>query len=107
MYQGILKSNDRLYVPDVLELKQKILHETHYAPYNVHPGATKIYHDIKATYWWSGLKKDVAKFIASCLTCQQVKLEHQRLIGLLQELPMSEWKWDQITIDFVVGLPRT
>ena len=70
VYQGVLKLNGRLCVPDVLELKQKILHEAHYAPYNVHPGATKMYHDIKATYWWSGLKKDVAKFIASCLTCQ-------------------------------------
>ena len=83
VYQGVLKLNGRLCVPDVLELKQKILHEAHYAPYNVHPGATKMYHDIKATYWWSGLKKDVAKFIASCLTCQQVKLEHQRPTGLL------------------------
>ena len=107
MYQGVLKLNDRLCVSDVLELKQKILHEAHYAPYNVHPGATKMYHDIKATYWWSGLKKDVAKFIASCLTCQQVKFEHQRSTGLLQELPMPEWKWDRITMDFVVGLPKT
>ena len=107
VYQGVLKLNGRLCVPDVLELKQKILHEAHYAPYNVHLGATKMYHDIKATYWWSGLKKDVAKFIASCLTCQQVKFEHQRPTGLLQELPMPEWKWDRITMDFVVGLPKT
>ena len=61
VYQGVLKLNGRLCVPNVLELKQKILHEAHYAPYNVHSGATKMYHDIKATYWWSGLKKDVAK----------------------------------------------
>ena len=80
--------NERLCVLDVLELKKKILHEAHYAPYNVHTRATKMYHDIKATYWWNGLKKDVAKFIVSCLTYQQVKLEHQRLTGLLQELPM-------------------
>ena len=76
VYQGVLKLNDRLCAPDVSELKQKILHEAHYAPYNVHPGAIKMYHDIKGTYWWSGLKKDITKFIASCLTYQQVKLEH-------------------------------
>ena len=90
VHQGILRLNGRLCVPDVADIRQQILYEAHFAPYNVHPGATKMYHDIKATNWWSGLKKDVAKFIASCLTYQQVKLEHQRPIGLLQELPMLE-----------------
>ena len=83
------------------------MQEAHYAPYSVHPGATKMYHDIKTTYWWSGLKKEVAKFVASCLTCQQVKIEHQKPTGLLQEMPLPEWKWDRIAMDFVVGLPRT
>ena len=90
MYQEVLKLNKRLCVPDIVELKQKILHEVHYASYNIHPRVTKMYHDIKATYWWNGLKKDIAKFIASCLTCQQVTLKHQRPIGLLQELPIPE-----------------
>ena len=66
-----------------------------------------MYHDIKTTYWWNGLKRDVAEFVASCLTCQQVKVEHQSLTGLLQELSIPEWKWDRVTMDFVVGLPRT
>ena len=77
-------------MPDINNLKQRILHEVHYAPYNVHLGAMKMYHDIKVTYWWNGLKKDVVEFVASCLTCQQVKIEHQKLIGLLQELPLLE-----------------
>ena len=94
-------------MPDVPDIKQQILHEAHFAPYNVHPGATKMYHDIKTTYWWNRLKRDAAEFVASCLTCQQVKVEHQRPTGLLQELPMPEWKWDRVTMDFVVGLPRT
>ena len=84
MYQGILKLNNRVCMPDVNNLKQRILHKAHYVPYNVHPRATKMYHGIKATYWWNGLKKDVAEFVASCLTCQQVKIEHQKPIGLLQ-----------------------
>ena len=88
--QGIIKLNGRLCVLDVTDIKQQILHEAHFAPYNVHPGATKMYHDIKTTYWWNGLKRDVAEFVASCLTCQQVKVEHQRPTGLLQELPMPE-----------------
>ena len=70
MYQGILKLNERICVPDVNNLKQRILHEANYVPYNVHLRATKMYYDIKATYWWNDLKRDVAEFIASYLTSQ-------------------------------------
>ena len=103
----MLMLDNRASVPNANNLRQRILQETHYAPYSVHPGATKMYHDIKTTYWWSGLKKEVAKFVASCLTYQQVKIEHQKPTGLLQEMPLPEWKWDRIAMDFVVGLPRT
>ena len=53
------------------------------------------------------MKKDVADFVVKCLTCQQVKVEHQRLIGTLQSLDIPERKWDKITMDLVTGLPRT
>ena len=59
IYDGVLKQDDRLYVPDVINLRQRILQEAHYTPYNEHPGTTKMYHDVKETYWWSGMKKDV------------------------------------------------
>ena len=86
----MLMLDNRVCVPNVNNLRQRILQEAHYAPYSVHPGATKIYHDIKTTYWWSELKKEVAKFVASCLTCQQVKIEHQKPIRLLQEMPLLQ-----------------
>ncbi|KAJ8762738.1 hypothetical protein K2173_012230 [Erythroxylum novogranatense] len=103
---GVLKCGDRICVPDINGLRQRILHEAHYAPYSVHPGTTKMYHDVKGIYWWPGMKKDVAQFVSTCLICQQVKFEHQKPTGLLQELPLPEWKWERITIDFVIGLPR-
>ncbi|KAL5539075.1 hypothetical protein UlMin_044227 [Ulmus minor] len=53
------------------------------------------------------MKKEVAEYVAKCLTCQKVKAEHQRPGGELQPLEIPEWKWDQITMDFVVGLPKT
>ena len=53
------------------------------------------------------MKKDVALFILKCLTCQQVKAEHKKLASLLQPLPVAEWKWEHITMDFVSGLPRS
>nr|GEW27832.1 putative nucleotidyltransferase, ribonuclease H [Tanacetum cinerariifolium] len=63
--------------------------------------------DLKQNFWWNGMKQDVARFVAKCLTCQQVKIEHQHASGLLQPLDIPTWKWDQISMDFVIGLPRT
>ncbi|RVW60165.1 Transposon Ty3-I Gag-Pol polyprotein [Vitis vinifera] len=79
----------------------------HRAKYTIHPGNTKMYQDLKRQFWWSGMKRDIAQFVANCQICQQVKAEHQRPAGLLQPLPIPEWKWDNITMDFVIGLPRT
>ena len=66
-----------------------------------------MYHSIRDLYWWDGLKKDVVDYVAKCLTCQQVKAEHQKPSEKLQPLPIPEWKWERITMDFVVGLPRS
>ena len=52
------------------------------------------------------MKRDIADFVSKCLTCQQVKLEHQRPSGLLQQLTIPEWNWDMVAMDFVGGLPR-
>ena len=52
------------------------------------------------------MKKDVVDCVARCLTCQQIKAEHQRLRSLLQPLKIPEWKWEEVTMDFISGLPR-
>jgi hypothetical protein len=66
-----------------------------------------MYQDLKQKYWWYGLKKDVASHVALCDVCQRVKAEHQRPAGLLHLLKIPEWKWEEIGMDFIVGLPRT
>ena len=53
------------------------------------------------------MKKDIEEFVAKCQNCQQVKYEHQRSAGLLQRMPIPEWKWERIAMDFAVGLPKT
>ena len=83
------------------------MEKAHCSMYAMHPGSTKMYHTIKENYWWLGMKKDIAEFVSRCLVCQQVKAEHQKPSGTLQPLPILEWKWEHITMDFVVGLPRT
>ncbi|XP_050207527.1 uncharacterized protein LOC126656945 [Mercurialis annua] len=66
-------------------------------------GSTKMYHDLKGTYWWIGIKKDVVEYVSKCLTCHKLKLEHQRPFGYLHPLPILEWKWERIAMNFVVG----
>jgi hypothetical protein len=97
----------RIYVSEIEHLCQLILREAHDSAYSIHPISTKMYQDLKEKYWWYGLKRDVATYVALCDVCQQVKAEHQRPIGLLQPLKVLEWKWEEIGMDFIVGLPRT
>ena len=104
---GVIVFKDRLCVPDIRDLREEILTEAHNTPYTVHPGTTKMYKDLKTHYWWPGMKNDVVKHVEQCLICQQVKAEHQRPAGTLQPLNIPLWKWEDITMDFVVGLPRT
>ena len=103
---GTLMMGHRLCVPDVGELKKEIMEEAHSSAYAMHLGSTKMYHTLREHYWWRGMKKDVVEFVYRCLICQQVKAEHQRPAGLLQSLLIPQWKWEKITIDFVVGMPR-
>jgi hypothetical protein len=75
--EGVLWYKGRICVPSIKELKDKILHEMHDSTYSIHPGGNKMYHDLKATYWWYGMKRDVVEYVALCDTCQRVKAEHQ------------------------------
>ena len=73
----------RIYVPNDKEIKKQILYEAHNTPYAMHLGTIKMYRDLKKHFWWPRKKRDVVKYMARCLTCQQVKDEHQRPHGLL------------------------
>ena len=104
---GSVRFRGRLCVPRDVELRNELLTYAHRAKYIIHLGSTKMYQDLKRRFWWSGMKRDIVQYVANCQTCQQVKTEHQRPVGLLQPLPIPEWKWDHITMDFVIRLPRT
>ncbi|KAG8490982.1 hypothetical protein CXB51_014123 [Gossypium anomalum] len=88
-------------------LRQSILKEAHGGLYAMHHGGNKLYHDLRELYWWPGLKREVTEFVGKCLTCQQVKAEHQLPSGLLQPVKIPLWKWERVTMDFVSGLPFT
>ena len=72
---GVLRYQGRLCVLDVDNMRGKILKEAHESRYSIHPGATKIYHDIIEVYWWDILKRDLLEFVAKVPNCQQVKSE--------------------------------
>jgi hypothetical protein len=104
---GLLLYKNRVYVPNVQELKLTILKEMHNVAYAGHYGYQKTMAAVKGHYFWSGLKKEIVEYIARCMECQKVRAEHRNLAGLLQPLPTLEWKWDVVTMDFITGLPRT
>jgi len=58
--------------------------EGHKSNLNLHPGMTKMYQDLNESFWWSGMKRDIAQYVAACLTCKKSKVEHQKPNGLLQ-----------------------
>ncbi|WVZ80216.1 hypothetical protein U9M48_027709 [Paspalum notatum var. saurae] len=105
--QGTLWYKNRICVPKVDSMRKLILSEAHDTAYSIHPSSTKKYYDLKERFWWYDMKRSVAKYVAICDTCQCVKAEHQRPVGLLQPLKVPEWKWKEITMYFIVGLPRT
>ena len=86
---GVLRFRDRVCVPAIPELRRMILEEGHRSSLSIHPGATKMYQDLKKMFWWPGMKKEIAEFVYACLTCQKSKIEYQKPSGKLQPLPVT------------------
>ncbi|KAJ9557681.1 hypothetical protein OSB04_012295 [Centaurea solstitialis] len=105
--RGLKLFQGRIWVPKVGGNRELLLNEAHKSKYSIHPGSTKMYRDLKMNYWWPVMKLDVASYVEKCVTCLQVKVEHQKPYGSLQPLDIPEWKWEHITMDFVTKLPRT
>ncbi|GKF58473.1 putative reverse transcriptase domain-containing protein, partial [Tanacetum coccineum] len=92
---GTLCLNGGSWLPFYGDLWTVIMHESHKSKYSIHPGSDKMYQDMKKLYWWPNMKADIATYVNKCLT------EHQRPSGMLVQPKIPEWKWDNITMDFV------
>jgi hypothetical protein len=97
----------RLVVPKKEALKKKILDEAHTSRYSIHPGSTKMYHDLRQQFWWTRMKREPARYVSECDSCRKVMADYMKPRGLLQPLSIPEWKWDDISMDFIVGLRMT
>ncbi|GKC07261.1 putative reverse transcriptase domain-containing protein [Tanacetum coccineum] len=104
---GTLCLNGRSWLPCYGDLRTVIMHESHKSKYSIHLGSDKMYQDMKKLYWWPNMKADIATYVSKCLTCAKVKDEYQRPSGLLVQPDIPQWKWDNITMDFVTKLPKS
>nr|GEX46103.1 putative reverse transcriptase domain-containing protein [Tanacetum cinerariifolium] len=104
---GTLCLNGRSWLPCYGDLRSVIMHESHKSKYSIYPGSDKMYQDIKKLYWWPNMKANIATYVSKCLTCARFKAEHQRPSGLLVQSAIPEWKWDNITMDFITKLPKS
>jgi hypothetical protein len=105
--EGTLWFKERLVVPKKEAIKKKILDEAHTSRYSIHPGSTKMHHDIRQQFWWTRMKHEAARYVSECDTCQKVKADYMKPGGLLQPLSIPDWKWGDISMNFIMGLPMT
>jgi len=105
--RGLKLFQGRVWVPKHGGNREVLLEDAHKSKYSIHPGSTNMYRDLRLNYWWPIMKFDVARYVEECVTCLQVKAEHQRPYGSLQPLEIPEWKLEHITMDFVTKLPKT
>nr|GEZ60049.1 reverse transcriptase domain-containing protein [Tanacetum cinerariifolium] len=99
--------NGRSWLRCYGDLRSVIMHESHKSKYSIHPTSEKMYQDMKKLYWWPNMKADIAMYVSKCLTCAKVKAEHQRPSRLLVQPAIPQWKWDNITMDFITKLRKS
>jgi hypothetical protein len=87
---GILINKGKVDVPNSSEMKNVVLKEMHNVPYARHPGYQKTITTVRSQYFWPGMRKEVANYIARCIECQKVKTKHRNPTGLLQPFPIPK-----------------
>ncbi|GJS23214.1 putative reverse transcriptase domain-containing protein [Tanacetum coccineum] len=103
---GTLCLNNQIWILSFRELRALIMHESHKSKYSIHPGSDKMYQDLKKLYWWPNMKAEITTYVNKCLTYAKVKAEYHKPSGLLVQPEIPQWKWENITMDFVTKLPR-
>ncbi|GKD94176.1 putative reverse transcriptase domain-containing protein [Tanacetum coccineum] len=103
---GTLCLNNQSWIPRFSDLRALIMHESHKSRYSIHPRTDKMYQDPKKLYWWPNMKAEIATYFSKCLLCTKVKVEYQKPSNLLVQLKNPQWKWENITMDFMTKLPK-
>jgi hypothetical protein len=88
-HQGVLWFNNRTVVPKDHQLRKQILDEAHLSKFSIHPGSTKMYQDLRQNFWWTRMKREIAKYVSESDMCQRVKASHLKASGTLQPVPIQ------------------
>nr|GEY32819.1 putative reverse transcriptase domain, ribonuclease H-like domain, aspartic peptidase domain protein [Tanacetum cinerariifolium] len=96
---------NRSWLPLFGNLRDLIMRESHQSNYSIHPGSDKMYQDL--LYWWPNIEAIIVEYVGKCLTCSRVKAECQKPSGLHVQPEIPMWKWERITMDFILKLPKT
>ena len=96
---------NRIVVPQVPSIIQAILEEFHSSLLGGHTGIARTKSRITSHFWWSSMSKDIRLFVSECLVCQQAKTATTAPAGLLQPLPIPSQIWEDVSMDFITGLP--
>ena len=83
-HKGVLWFDNRFVVPKDHQLRRQILDEAHLSKFSIHPGSTKMYQDLRQNYWWTRMKREIAKYVSECDVCQRIKASHLKVAGTLQ-----------------------
>jgi len=102
---GLIKYKNHVWLGHNSALRTKVIAALHSSPIGGHSGSKPTYHKVKHHFYWKGLKKDVENFVQKCLVYQQAKHEHTHPVGLLQPLPIPTGAWQDVSLDFIEGLP--
>ena len=105
--EGKLVYRGKFYVPNYDPLKLKILELCHDNPSAGHPGREKTFELVSREYYWPSMRKYVAQYVRNCHTCQRSKQNNHAKFGVLRPLPIAQQPWQEVSMDFVTGLPES
>ena len=104
---GLMYVYGLLYVPNDESLYQTIIHALHNHPAAGHPGRAATYELVSRNYWWPGMRKTIARYLANCDTCARIKPVRHAPYGLLKPMPVPLVRWSSVSMDFITGLPES
>ncbi|RVW33011.1 Transposon Ty3-I Gag-Pol polyprotein [Vitis vinifera] len=102
-----LHKGRRLYVPKWGNIRRNLIKECHDTKWAGHPGQRRTRALLESAYYWPQIRDEVEAYVRTCLVCQQDKVEQRQPRGLLEPLPVAERPWDSVTMDFIIGLPKS
>jgi hypothetical protein len=104
---GLIKHDDKIWVGANTGLQTKLIEAFHSTPIGGHSGVQATYHRVHKLFHWKGIKQGVTNFVQQCQICQQAKHEHCKYPGLLSPLPVPAGAWEDLSMDFIEGLPKS